>query len=1082
MQPTPIHSPERSSPKARHPLSKCWVVRVWLLLLLLGANNLFAEVVSGPAITSLAELQNQFATNRSVIASFRLEGVICSMNSGLKLVALQDDSGTVLLELPRLDPGLRPGMWLAVTGDDCALTRSSFAVQVCGATTAEIDGQHPVRSSSGSVFLSAGPQPLRVDWFNGTGAAYLGLEYEGPGVIRQPIPDTALTRRIPKDTDTTTGDFQMGLNFEAYEGDGWTLLPDFQKLKPVTTGVVPNFDINRRTRPDNAALVFNGFLQVSNAGIYTFYLRSDDGGRICVGNPTARLKVTALERKPQLPVAHNLTQTLAGRSKQQWAFIEGKIGFANYHEGMFEFEVKLRGRPVSVLILDGAAFAHTNLVNRGIRVTGVCQSLREEESDRTPRLIVIDAEQLKFIDAPDSLSQSETLTTAAQVRSLHPEEARKGVQVRVRGVVTMATGWSCVLQDSSGGVFTWISVNSNWEKQPLPGELWQLEGVTDPGDFSPLLNTTNAIYLGTAILPEPILPTWEQLMNGSLDAEQVEIQGVVLEEAPSEMTVLTHNGKVKILAKDGYPLPSVPSWEAKEHSLRGSVVRIRGVLTAEWDQVTRRVKPGRFYLGNAVLSLEDAVPGNPFSVRTMRAEELLLFTSHIEAWTRVRVSGQVLHVEPRECILQDGAVGFRVMLNEPQPFQERDLVEAVGFPQLGGPSPVLLEARARKIGSLPRPAPTPVPVEKLSDRSHDATLVQLEAVLISDSVRKGERVLELQAGPNHFLARLREDGGTAPSLRPGSRLQLTGVYSSMRDEQTGNDLDSFELLLNRSADIVVLKTGPWWTMRHTITLVAALVAGLGLASVWITQLQRNVKKRTAQLAHEIEERQRVEQHRAMEQERARIAQDLHDDLGAGLAHIGLIGSLAQRHSTAPERAQQHLAEITGKSREMVAALDEIVWATNPKHDSSTSVSSYLCAYAEEFLRPTKVSCLFDVTSSPATRFSTSLQRHHLLLAFKEALTNVVKHAHASEVWIRVRVEGDDLCVVVEDNGRGMTSDSTGSNGDGLQNMRKRLEQIGGRCEIENVTAGGTVVRLLLPTATKAQIEASPLEDGGINRP
>ena len=80
---------------------------------------------------------------------------------------------------------------------------------------------------------------------------------------------------------------------------------------------------------------------------------------------------------------------------------------------------------------------------------------------------------------------------------------------------------------------------------------------------------------------------------------------------------------------------------------------------------------------------------------------------------------------------------------------------------------------------------------------------------------------------------------------------------------------------------------------------------------------------------------------------------------------------------------------------------------------------------------------------------------------------MVKHAGASEVWIRVRVEGDDLCVIVEDNGKGITSDTPGPNSDGLQNMRERLKKIGGHCEIEASATGGTVVCFRLPTNVKS---------------
>jgi len=725
-----------------------------------------------------------------------------------------------------------------------------------------------------------------------------------------------------------------------------------------------------------------------------------------------------------------------------------------------------RDQPVSVLIASGAGLIATNLAQQRVRVTGICQLPHEA---RTPRIIVPGAAQLQIIGSP-SLKTEELLTTAAQIRELQPGEARRPLRARVRGVVTMATYWSCVLQDLTGGIFV-RHFEDAWPQQPVAGELWEFDGATDPGDFSPIIRATNAVCLGNSVLPPPIHPTWEQLVNGSMDAELVEIQGVVVDVSATEMTLLTRDGKVTLLQKDSYELPRGPVLEATGQTLPGSVVRARGVFAACWDDANRQLTPGRFFLGNAMLSVDEPAPVNPFSAPTKRVTDLLLFTSHAGALTRFKVAGQVLYAQPREYFLRDGANGFRVLTKDPLPLVEGDLVEAVGFPQLGGPSPVLLEAKARKIGSAPRPAPVPISVAELSGSHHDATLVRVEALLLSDAVRLGERVLELQAGPHHFLARLRTDGKPASPLRRGSRLQLTGVYSSVRESQPGNDLDAFELLLNRTTDIVVLQHGPWWTTRHTIAAIAILLAGLLASLVWVASLRRTVAQRTARLEKEIGARQQIEQRRIMEQERARVAQDLHDDLGAGLAQIGLIGALAQRPTSVPGRTQQHLAEITDKSREMVTVLDEIVWAINPKHDSTTSVSSYLCDYAQEFLRPAAIACRLDVPPAQPALALNSTQRHQLFLAFKEALTNVVKHAQAAEVWIRIAASDGNLSVAVEDNGKGMPSRNGGltgdRNGDGTKNMRTRLEQIGGRCEIRPRPGGGTIVSFRLAANAKA---------------
>lgn len=206
----------------------------------------------------------------------------------------------------------------------------------------------------------------------------------------------------------------------------------------------------------------------------------------------------------------------------------------------------------------------------------------------------------------------------------------------------------------------------------------------------------------------------------------------------------------------------------------------------------------------------------------------------------------------------------------------------------------------------------------------------------------------------------------------------------------------------------------------------------------------------------------VERQHALERERTRIAQDLHDDLGASLTEVGLLGALACRPVTPPERMREHLGHITTKAREMVTALDEIVWAVNPKHDSVAALGQYFSEYAQQFLQPTSLRCRIEVADNLPAHPLNSEQRQNLLLAFKEALTNVVRHSQASEVAIQIGLHAGVLEVEVKDNGRGAAQPEATSQADGLLNMRRRLDRIGGQCELRSQPGFGTAVRFRLP--------------------
>jgi signal transduction histidine kinase len=278
----------------------------------------------------------------------------------------------------------------------------------------------------------------------------------------------------------------------------------------------------------------------------------------------------------------------------------------------------------------------------------------------------------------------------------------------------------------------------------------------------------------------------------------------------------------------------------------------------------------------------------------------------------------------------------------------------------------------------------------------------------------------------------------------------------------GQGIASFELLLNSPSDIKVLARPPWWTLQRLLIIVGALACVLAITVLWITQLHRKVEARTAELEVQIQERQRVEHQRAMEQERARIAQDLHDELGSGITEISMLVTVAGSGSGADNGSGRHLEEIGDRARQMVTALDEIVWAMNPKHDSLMSLVSYSCLYADRFLKLANIACQLKGAVDLPDRAVSSVHRHEFFLAFKEALTNVARHSGATEVRLGVRLIGNRLRLSIADNGRGLAAAAAGRDGDGLVNMRGRLEKMGGRFAIASQPGRGTTVRFYMP--------------------
>lgn len=253
---------------------------------------------------------------------------------------------------------------------------------------------------------------------------------------------------------------------------------------------------------------------------------------------------------------------------------------------------------------------------------------------------------------------------------------------------------------------------------------------------------------------------------------------------------------------------------------------------------------------------------------------------------------------------------------------------------------------------------------------------------------------------------------------------------------------------------------PWqnpWFISLALALMSTLIGGLG----W-----RQAKSRVLRLQ---QERDELVEHNALEQERKRIARDLHDELGATLSEISLLCSIAQ----SSKQPSLELDKIESRALRSVEALEEIVWSVDPKADSVRSFVDHASRFAADFLSSARIR--LDLLPPSVVMIGTlpAAARHNLFLAFKEALNNVVKHAQADQVNIRFDPTPKLLTIHVSDNGRGMSpslvhAGNDGSQRHGLENMRSRLESVGGSVTIDSQPNRGTTLCFQVPVRSTAE--------------
>jgi ligand-binding sensor domain-containing protein len=357
-------------------------------------------------------------------------------------------------------------------------------------------------------------------------------------------------------------------------------------------------------------------------------------------------------------------------------------------------------------------------------------------------------------------------------------------------------------------------------------------------------------------------------------------------------------------------------------------------------------------------------------------------------------------------------------------------------------------------------------------------LVAIESILLDDQEQNTNRLASVSAGtlivpapvqqlviaytslnlaaPERALFRYwlegHETGWSSPTDRRSasySRLP-PGEY---RFRVKASNEDGLWNPVGVALDIVVLppfwKT--WWF--RTGAVLALLGTVVGIVYLIATQkLQRQVAL--------------LRQQEALERERARIARDLHDQLGANLTQVALLGEMVGEDKDLPNEVESHAQQICQTARTTSDALDEIVWAANPSNDTLEGLVTYACKYAQDYLALAGLRYRLDVpTDLPPGNIPPDL-RHNVFLAFKESVNNVVKHAQATEVKIRLRLEADQFLFEIEDNGRGPAEAATKTGRNGLRNMRQRMEDVGGTFTMTPGPERGTIVRLTSPIAKR----------------
>lgn len=201
---------------------------------------------------------------------------------------------------------------------------------------------------------------------------------------------------------------------------------------------------------------------------------------------------------------------------------------------------------------------------------------------------------------------------------------------------------------------------------------------------------------------------------------------------------------------------------------------------------------------------------------------------------------------------------------------------------------------------------------------------------------------------------------------------------------------------------------------------------------------------------------------AQNNERTRIARDLHDEIGPRLTEFKMTGENVKAIKNLTDEDSNLLNELSAAANEVASMLGEIVWLLNPTNDTLEEFCGYLSQYAINFLQKADVRCRIEMDPAfPDAEISYEV-RHNILMAFKESLNNIVKHADASLVMVHISVKAGSLFIIVKDDGHGFNETEVRKYGHGLKNIEKRMKNINGSCSIESNSSMGTIIKMKAP--------------------
>jgi signal transduction histidine kinase len=608
------------------------------------------------------------------------------------------------------------------------------------------------------------------------------------------------------------------------------------------------------------------------------------------------------------------------------------------------------------------------------------------------------------------------------------------------------------VQDATAGIY--VEGNASARFPHLLSQVVEVEGVTGPGKFAPVIRETKLRVVGQGVLPKPQLFPFSELANGQHDSQWAQVRGIVRsaavdrsswQELTLAMRIASAGGEFNVrvpIAHDQDSSSWVDRWVDSE-------VLIDGVCGSLYN-ANRQLTGILFYVPRlSFIKVEAPATEVPLSA-------LLRFSPAEGTRHRVRVRGIVGYQQQGNALfLQSQGKGLRVLTQQNTPLEIGDLVDVLGFPAMGDSAPILEDALFHRLGHEHAPEPVKlnlgVPWEQF-----DGVVVTTNAKLLNRQTQPDGLRLMLQDGDAFFYAALPASVSAERllSIPLNSEVRVTGICL-VRSGGLWQTPQSFRMLLRLPQDVVVLTAPSWWNLRHTLWLLGITGGVLLAVIVWVVVLGRRLQEQMAII------RQKLRSSAVLE-ERNRIARELHDTLEQELAGITMQLDLAvDCFQQAPGVAQHALETARDMSRHSMVEARRSVWDLRCQLLENGDLVSALAQIVEPLVPREQTKFDLKVQGSPV-RLPGPVEMN-LLRIGQEAVANAVKHGRAQQVAIELRYAPASVCLTVSDDGEGFVAAQASPAGHfGLLDMRERAQSMGTYLRVESEPGCGTRIAVQVP--------------------